>query len=107
MLLNKKLVVAGFALALLLASCRAQETRALCEERISWFMCSGDWMCKPICFGEGMTGGHCSKKLHAGPNSLVLTSVSTCVCMKPCHGEDDPRSGKQTMPSIRKMGMLH
>nr|TKW01188.1 hypothetical protein SEVIR_8G163100v2 [Setaria viridis] len=107
MVLNKKLVVAGFTLALLLVSCRAQGARALCEEKIDWFMCLGDWMCKPMCFGEGMTGGRCTKKLDDDPNSVVITSVSVCVCMKPCHGEDDPPSEKQPMPQIRGMGILH
>ncbi|OEL27017.1 hypothetical protein BAE44_0011965 [Dichanthelium oligosanthes] len=76
MLSNKKLLVTGFTLALLLVSCRAQETRALCEDKLDWFVCLGDWMCKPICFGESMTGGHCDKKLHADadPNS-VLKSI--------------------------------
>ncbi|PVH34371.1 hypothetical protein PAHAL_8G207600 [Panicum hallii] len=106
MLFNKKLVVSAFTLALLLASCRAQQTRALCEEKIDWFVCLGDWMCKPMCFGEGMTGGRCSKKMHADPSSVAVTSVSVCFCMKPCHGEDDPRPKKQPMPRIRGMRML-
>ena len=70
-------------------------------------MCLGDWMCKPMCFGEGMTGGRCSKKLlHANPDSVV-TSVSVCFCMKPCHGEDDHRAKKQPALQTRGMGMLH
>ncbi|PUZ45213.1 hypothetical protein GQ55_8G204000 [Panicum hallii var. hallii] len=108
MLFNKKLAVSAFTLPLLLVSCnKILSNNTLCEEKIDWFKCLGDWMCKPMCFGEGMTGSRCSKKLHSDPNSVAVTTVSVCFCMKPCHGEDDPRPKKQPMPRIRGMGMLH
>ncbi|TVU24798.1 hypothetical protein EJB05_27257 [Eragrostis curvula] len=90
---NKMLVVAGFALALLLALYSAEATK-LCETRTKE-ECRINKHCAFKCKHKlGYTGGHCSKMEkhtdtshhHHHHHHRHHNHHHRCICTKPCNG---------------------
>ncbi|CAL4980756.1 unnamed protein product [Urochloa decumbens] len=85
---NKKTLAAGFTLALLLVSFRAEAVITVPCPLIQTMDCITDSACKTCCINSGYTDGECNGYLWA------------CLCTK-----DKPPSEKPEVPQLGRRGM--
>ncbi|PAN43060.1 hypothetical protein PAHAL_8G208600 [Panicum hallii] len=94
---NKRTLVGGFTLALLLLSCRAEASSTAPCPMVGTMDCIKDSACRSCCISSGYTDGHCSRN-----------GIWTCVCTK-----DGSTPGKESLskkPATlgwRGMGMFN